>query len=165
MSFTTKPLFSNVLVFGFVKYFLISVFKSLALCLKSISPLAFLTAVDTADLNSEGLIKLLSNMVLSMANVELTPEALLTNLASVPFVKTKYALPPLFSNCLFKLFFIVFAVPTFPEAHTSPNLVTKNTPPSPSNITLSSYLISPANISSGAVIVTSLPCMKDMSLG
>ena len=92
-------------------------------------------------------------MVFSIASVEFTPEALLTNLESVPFVRVRNALPPFCFNCLFNAFAIVSAVPFLPDAQTSPNLVTKNTPPSPSNITTPLYFISPASMSSGDVTV------------
>ena len=130
-----------MLVFGFVKYFFISIFKSLEDCRKSIEPFAFLTDLETAALKTDGLIKPSSNIVFNTARVELTPEALLTNLESVPFVRVRNALPPFCFNCSFRLLAIVFAVPSLPEAHTSPNIVTKKTPPSPSNITLFLYFI------------------------
>ena len=99
-------------------------------------PFAFLTDADTDSINKDGLIKPSSNIVFNTARVEFTPEALLTNLESVPFVRVRNALPLFSFSCLFRLVAMVFAVPTLPEAHTSPNLVTKNKPPSPSNITL-----------------------------
>ena len=110
--FTIFPLVIKVDVVGSVKNFLTPAFKPLAELLKSIglstigiystffflaAALAFLITsarsffIDsvTADLNKEGDINFLSNIRFNTSNVEFTPEALLTSLESVPFVKTR----------------------------------------------------------------------------